>query len=126
MEFENNALFWQKIDTLYLSGDLEIHRPKGSTHPVYSNLVYPVDYGYITDVTVDERICVYKGTSQTNQIGAMVVCIDILKKDIEVKFLLSCTEEETLEILRFVNQTDFQKSIIVSRGDNLPSWATKD
>ena len=36
-ELENNAFFWQKLDTLMFSSDCTIDRPKGSTHFKYSN-----------------------------------------------------------------------------------------
>ena len=49
--FENNAFFWQKLDTLFLSSKLVIDRPRNTCHYKYSNLVYPVDYGYLNDTT---------------------------------------------------------------------------
>ncbi len=50
-QFENNAFFWQKLDTIVLSSKLVIDRPKNTCHYKYSNLVYPVDYGYLADPT---------------------------------------------------------------------------
>ena len=50
-ELENNALFWQKVDTLILSSTIELSNPKGSAHPQYPAMIYPVDYGYLTDTT---------------------------------------------------------------------------
>ena len=47
--FENNAFFWQKLDTLYLSSKLVIDRPRNTCHYKYSNMIYPVDYGYLND-----------------------------------------------------------------------------
>ena len=49
--FENNAFFWQKLDTLFLSSKLVIDRPRNTCQYKYSNLVYPVDYGYLNDTT---------------------------------------------------------------------------
>ena len=127
MELENNAYFWQKIDTLYLSSDLVIDKPKNSCHPKYTNLIYPVDYGYIRDISEDsdEHISVYKGSMKSRTVDAIVVCADILKKDIDVKLLVGCSERETVSILEFLDQTDFQKAIIIRRGQNIPSWASK-
>lgn len=126
MELENNAYFWQKIDLLLLSSDIVINRKKDTTHPVYTNLIYPVDYGYLKDTMLDtdEHIAVYRGSKSNASVDAVVVCIDILKKDMEVKLLAGCTEREELSILEFLNQTDFQKSIIVHRGHNIPKWAS--
>ena len=123
VELENNAFFWQKVDTLYFSSDLVIHRPRGSVHPVYSNLVYPVDYGYLQGSADEGIIECYKGTKEGNGINALVICADILKKDVEVKVLIGCTSEEEEKILLFLNQTDFQKTIIVRRGQQVPEWA---
>lgn len=125
MEFENNAYFWQKIDTLYLSSDVVIDKPKNSVHPDYRNLVYPVDYGYLQDTLSgsDNRIHVYVGTRMSGRVEAILVCSDILKKDIDVKLMVGCTKEEEKEILRFLNQTDFQKCVVLRRGNTIPEWS---
>ena len=34
-EFENNAYFWQKVDTLYSSGDFKVTNKEGSNHKDY-------------------------------------------------------------------------------------------
>lgn len=124
-EFLNNAYFWQKVDTLYYSSHIEIVRPKGTSHLRYKNLIYPVDYGYLTD-TVGESghgIALFIGTSGVETITTMVIAADILKKDIEIKLLVGCTVEEEEAVLEFLNQTDFQKTILVRRGNHIPSWA---
>ena len=54
--FENNAFFWQKLDTLYFSSKLVIDRPKFTCHYKYSNLIYPVDYGYLHDTTGNDQV----------------------------------------------------------------------
>ena len=125
MELENNAYFWQKIDMLLLSSDTVIDRKKNTTHPTYNSLVYPVDYGYLRDTMADsqEHISVYVGSKSNNMVEAIIVCADILKKDIEVKLVVGCTDEEENAILEFLNQTDFQKSIIIRRGHDIPKWA---
>ncbi len=125
MELENNAYFWQKIDMLLLSSDIVIDRKKNTTHPTYNNLVYPVDYGYLKDSMIDsqEHISIYVGSQANAMVEAVIVCADILKKDIEVKLVCGCTEDEENSILEFLNQTDFQKSIIIRRGHDIPKWA---
>lgn len=128
-ELENNAFFWQKLDTLMFSSDCTIDRPKGSTHFKYSNLVYPVDYGFLSDTTAgsdQDPIDLFKGSIPTHTVDAIAVSADILKKDCEVKLLVGCTEEEILDILRFLNQTEFQKAILIRRGAETPIWSTND
>lgn len=125
---ENNAFFWQKLDTLFFSSKLVIDRPRYTVHYKYSNLVYPVDYGYLSDTTGSDQapIDVFKGSQKTNQVGAIVVSADILKKDCEVKLLIGCSEEEEHEVLEFLNQTEFQKAILIHRGNEVPEWAQND
>ena len=128
MELENNAYFWQKLDTLYLSSDLIMDKPKGTAHHVYHNLIYPVDYGHLksSNDDIDESIGLYRGSGTQRIINTIVVCVDIRKKDIEVKLLMGCTPQEEETILTFLNQTDFQKTILVRRGSDIPSWANSN
>lgn len=125
---ENNAFFWQKIDTLYLSSTFEKIREKGESHPKYRNLVYPVEYGRLKDtLTPDhEGIMVYKGSEKSNTVASIILAADILKKDLEAKLLVGCTQDEEDTILRFLNQTDYQKTILVRRGQEIPSWGVTD
>lgn len=123
MELLNNGYFWQKIDSLLLSTNVIISQEKGSSHPKYLNMVYPVKYGYLEDT---DSIKVFKGSLKKSTPDAIMVVGDILKRDLEVKLLWGCTPEEELEILRFINQTDYQKGILVRRGNDLPEWAITD
>ena len=127
-EFENNAYFWQKLDTIYLSSKLEIDRPKDSVHYKYSNLVYPVDYGYLKDTTGTDMkpIDVFKGSLGGSQVQAVAVSADILKKDSEVKLMVGCSEEEIYDIMHFLNQTQFQKAVLLYRGYEVPEWGSDD
>ncbi|QIK70586.1 Inorganic pyrophosphatase [Erysipelothrix sp. HDW6C] len=122
-ELLNNGYFWQKIDSLVLSTNLVISQEKGSRHPKYHNMVYPVDYGYLADI---EAIKVFKGSVKRSTIDAVMIVADILKRDLEVKLLWGCSEEEEQEILLFINQTDYQKGILVRRGNEMPEWAITD
>lgn len=127
-EFLNNAYFWQKIDTLFYSSHMEVVSKKGATHQRYKNLVYPLDYGYLTDTLSESGhgIAVFLGTSGVESVSTMVIAADILKKDVEIKLLVGCTPEEELAVLEFLNQTDFQKTILVRRGKSIPSWAVSN
>lgn len=126
--YENNAFFWQKLDTLYLSSQLVIDRPKNTCHYKYSNLVYPVDYGYLNDTLGSDNapIDVFKGSLNSTKVDAIVVTADILKKDCETKLLIGCSDEEVEKILIFLNQTEFQKAVYLKRGTEMPDWAIAD
>lgn len=125
---ENNATFWQKIDTILLSSNITIDRPKGTCHFKYKNLIYPVDYGFLSDTLGSDQapIDIFVGSNESNSVGAIAISADVLKKDCEVKLLLGCSEEETLSIMEFLNQTEFQKAILIHRGNEIPTWANED
>lgn len=127
-DFYNNAYFWQKVDTLYFSSKVVIAYEKGDHHKQYKNMIYPVQYGYLFDLVEDKNlgIAVFKGSLKSKQVDSLIIAADILKKDLEPKLLVGCTEEEEQNILHFLNQTDMQKTIMVRRGKELPSWANTD
>lgn len=122
-EFENNAYFWQKVDTLYSSGDFKLTNRKGTTHKKYSTLTYPCDFGYVKTLSSDSEtpMEVFKSNSG-NKVDAITLCADIINKRFEVKALVGLTDEEQEEVLHFLNCTDFQKSVLIKRGKSIPSW----
>lgn len=125
--YENNAYFWQKVDTLFLSSNLKITNKKDEVHRQFSNLIYPIDHGYLLDAGEegDQQISVYVG-SQSQTVSALIIAADILQKTLEVKMLVGCSEEEIEAVLRFLNQTDYQKTVLIRRGNEMPSWAITD
>lgn len=125
-KYFNNALFWQKLDSIYLSSEAVMDKPKGFVHPLYTNLVYPVDYGYLNDtLSASDGISLYKGSGNSG-LQHVVISADVLKKDVEVKLIVDCTDEEIKEILFFLNQTDLQKAVLISRSNEIPSWGESD
>lgn len=126
VSYDNNAYFWQKVDTVFLSSHLNITRHKGESHPQFKNLVYPVEYGHLEDAGNGDGISVYVGSKSRSEITAIVVAADILQKTIDVKMLVGCTEEEINEVLHFLNQTDYQKTVMIRRGNEIPSWGVTE
>ena len=122
-EFENNAYFWQKVDTLYSSGDFKLTYKKGTAHKSYPSLKYPCDFGYVKTLSSDLEtpMEVYKSTNG-KKVDAIALCADILNKRFEVKALVGLSDEEQEEVLHFLNCTDYQKSVLIKRGKVIPSW----
>ncbi len=91
-------------------------------------MIYPVDYGYLVDTMNSDQapIDVFKGSLKSSLVQGIIVSADILKKDCEVKLLVGCSEEEEHDILVFLNQTEFQKAVLMHRGDDVPDWASND
>lgn len=123
-QYLNNAFFWQKVDTIYVSSKQIITKEKNQSHSLYPNLIYPTQYGHLDDTAEQgNEICFFKGSLDINQVSAIVICMDILKKDLTCKLLVGCNESEENQILHFLNQTQFQKSVLLRRGDEIPNWA---
>lgn len=96
--------FWQQLDTLFDSSTIIIDRPKGSAHPRYSDIIYPLDYGYLDNTTAGdgEGIDIWIGSlSESKAIMATVATVDLFKRDVELKMLINCTEAEIQIILEF-------------------------
>jgi inorganic pyrophosphatase len=97
--------FWEYLDCLVAGSRLVIDRPKGSCHPGYPNVLYPVDYGYLEGTTTTDRggLDVWAGTLPEKNLTALVITADLMKKDVEIKLLLGCTSFEQQAILDFHN-----------------------
>lgn len=127
-QLENNAYFWQKLDSLYFSSSIVIERPKNSKHPRYEDMVYPVDYGYLTDTISSDgsQVDVFIGSDLSKRIKSIAVSTDIIKRDCEIKLLIGCTDQEESDVLHMLNVSENQKAILVRRGNDLSTWSDED
>ncbi len=124
-QYENSAFFWQKLDTLYLSSGYQLVKRKGEVHDKFKNLVYPLDYGRVDDLSGSgsKGNAVYLGSLNRNKVSGLIIAVDILAKELDVKVLAGCTDEEIESVLRYLNQTDFQKTVLIRRGNEVPAWS---
>lgn len=109
--------FWKALDRLVSESEIVIDRPKGSTHPRYTDIVYSVDYGYLkgTSSADGDGIDIWRGTDAGQKIDAIICIVDLFKKDSEIKILIGCTETEKSVIYAFHNETEFMKGVIIRR-----------
>ena len=125
-EFENNAYFWQKVDAAYMSGNFRLVYKKGSIHKQYPDLPFPCDYGHVETVGGnDAYLKVFRG-SRKEKVEGIVVCANLLEKDLTTIVLVGVSDEEREAILRFLNSNDYQKTVVINRGNNIPSWAVTE
>lgn len=94
-----------------------IDRPKGSAHPRFPQLIYPVDYGYLENTrSMDGAgIDVWLGTEKQKQINGIMCIVDLMKRDSEIKILIACTEEEQEQIYQFHNNSPYMKGLLISK-----------
>ena len=95
--------FWRNLDVLLAAWQVVIDRPKGSAHPTYAKVIYPVDYGYLTGTQAadGDGVDVWRGTEEAGAFDAVVCTVDPVKKDVEVKILLGCMAQEKRQIMDF-------------------------
>jgi len=113
---ENIQGFWEYLDRLVTGTRIVIDRPKGSAHPRYPTVVYPVDYGYleITSAIDGGGIDVWIGSTGADRPDAILCTVDLLKRDAEIKLLIGCSEDEKEAILRFLN-ADSMRALLIRR-----------
>lgn len=109
--------FWQALDALVAASALVIDRPKGTAHPRYPALVYPLDYGFLEGTASMDGggIDVWRGSHPETGLGAILVTVDLFKRDSEIKLLLGCTETETRTVYAFHNESSLMRGALVRR-----------
>ena len=109
--------FWDYLDKLVDSSLIKIDRPKGTRHPRYPDLVYPLDYGYLEGTTSADRdgIDVWLGASGGHDLVGVVLTVDLNKRDTEIKLLLGCTKAEIQTIVNFHNEGRYLRAFLVQR-----------
>lgn len=113
---EQSTQFWQNLDELIRRHRVRIDRPKGSRHPRFEGFIYPLDYGYLrgTKAKDGESLDVWVGSVGDGKVTGLIVNVDLLKKDSEVKILIGCSSEEMKKILKTHNQGS-QSAILIKR-----------
>lgn len=108
--------FWSAIDELVASASIIIDRPKNSAHPRYSDMIYPVDYGYLDGTTASDGggIDVWIGSDPAKSADVVMCTVDLVKRDAEIKILLGCSESEIQAIARFM-QTKWMGWLMIRR-----------
>ena len=90
------AEFFRLVEELVQASEVVVDRPTGSAHPRIPEAIYPLDYGYL-DGTVGgdgDGIDVFVGSTADTGVVAILVIVDPMKRDIEIKLLLDCSTEE--------------------------------
>lgn len=115
-----NSDFWRALDKLIETSEIMIDRPKNSRHPKYHDMIYPLDYGYLKDTTAmdGQGIDVWRGSLDDGELKAIMVIVDLWKRDSEIKLLIGVTDEEAKTIYDFHNNNgDAMQGILISRED---------
>jgi len=98
-----------------------VDRPLGSYHPVYKDMYYPINYGYIEGIIApdgEEQDAYILGVDQpVERFTGKIIAIVHRYDDVEEKWVVcpedvSYTKEEIMELIRFQEQY-YQSEIIM-------------
>ena len=94
-----------------------VDRPMGSVHPKHRDIFYPISYGYLQDTaSMDgDGIDLWLGSAEEKRLDAVILTVDLLKRDSEIKLLIGCTEKEKETILHFHNDSPYMKGMLIKR-----------
>lgn len=117
----NNLRYWQGLDQLVSACHVVIDRPRGSAHPRYPDFIYPNDYGYLegTQAVDGGGIDVWVGSMEGRRVMGLICTVDLVKRDAEIKILISCTPDEAQAILKTHNEGS-QSAIWIQRPQEEP------
>ena len=109
--------YWKLLEQLVSESEIIIDRPKGTCHPKFQGMIYPLDYGYLKNTTSMDNngIDVFVGSLKNKNINGILCNVDILKKDSEIKILIGCTEKEIQVVHNWMNASDYMKCIFIKR-----------
>ena len=113
------TLFWSRLDELIKTSEIVIDGPKGTPHPRYPDLIFPLDYGYLKGTTGGDGdgIDLWIGTAEHKKLTAIAGTIDMKKRDGEIKLLIGCTDDD-IETIKKCHNNEFMSGIIVRRSED--------
>ena len=108
--------FWTTLDRLVASSTLKVDRPRGTTHPRYPDLIYPLDYGYLEGTLSADGggIDIWVGSLPDKRVTAIICTVDTVKRDSEMKILIGCTPQEA-QVALGCHNNNAQAGILVKR-----------
>jgi len=100
---ELDISFWQGMRKIIANCKIVIDRPIGTPHPRYPAYIYPLEYGYLDDTTASdgEGVDVWVGSLHTRTLTGILCTFDTINRDIEIKLLAACTDEDIQIIQNF-------------------------
>jgi inorganic pyrophosphatase len=112
----NSDIFFQTFEALIEKNGVTIDRPKGSAHPRFPELIYPINYGFIngTHSQDGEGIDIFLGDLDNRHVVGVICTVDSIKNDPEIKVLVACSEKNIPTALMMLTH-DPMRAILVRR-----------
>jgi inorganic pyrophosphatase len=98
---------WQLWEQLIDERGIVIDRPRGEAHPLYPDMVYPYDYGYVpgTAAADGHEVDAFVGRVQTGLVG-LIALVHEPSGIVDPKLLVNLTLQDAQAIMAFLDQGD--------------------
>lgn len=95
---------WELWEQVIQAQGITIERPRGSEHPVFPDILYPINYGFVNRTTSADghEQDIFVGTA-SNGLVAAIFSVDVRRGDRECKLIYNCTPEEIYLVNGFIN-----------------------
>lgn len=101
----NPVVNWEETEALVRAHGTTLERPRGTAHPHYPEIIYPLDYGFVNDTCGEdgEPLDVFIGSDPALGLVAAARTQDRRRGDTEIKLLWNCTPAEIYLVYGFLN-----------------------
>ncbi len=84
---------------------LTIDRPRGTAHPDFPEIIYPMDYGYVQGTVAGDghEVDAFVGTAASSGLVGLILTCDHRRGKREAKLLYRCTSREVYLANGFIN-----------------------
>lgn len=115
-----NEKFWKYLQRLVDESEIVIDRPKGSAHPNFPETIYILNYGYLENTRSSDGmgVDVYVGSAGNREVCAVMITVDFVKRDSEIKIFIGCTDDEIETIRAQIDGYDTAAGLIIKRPKN--------
>lgn len=109
--------FWRYLQRLVDESEIVIDRPKGSAHPKFPETIYILDYGYLENTRSSDGmgVDVYVGSAGNHEVCAVMITVDFVKRDSEIKILIDCTDEEIERIQNQISGYETYAGLVIRK-----------
>ena len=114
---------WISWERIIAEQGVIIDRPKGTAHPRFAEMIYPVDYGYLKNTTGGDgkEIDIFVGSTDSGLVG-LLATHDAAKGDREIKLLWNLIDSEVEAVVAFLNRETMTADLIRRSGEAQPSF----
>ncbi len=121
-DIEYNPSLWDALEELISNNTYSIQQKRGSHTQDQPDLVFPFDYGHLTDKSISESadVKIWLGSKNEYSVDALILKADLKKQETAIELLIGCTRADCLEIDQFHTSNSIH-SLLIERGD-LQTW----